>query len=934
MDTMVCCQLGWAGVFPFLPQGTFGLSNIAKHLLAGYDLEKETRKEFIGMKLEDGFSCQQIEYAVKDSLITHKLVWPIYKRLHNQGLWELWENVEKPLIEILVRTELKGVKINTKEVERLLLVKEAELADTYARILSHIATIPAHKVPKFPKGIFNPGSSQQNVSILSAVGIKVLDTKASTLETTLANHPIDLLVDIIKWKKTKTIISKFLTKWLEEHIDPKTSCIYTSFGTCSTETGRMSCKEPNLQQVPKELRSMIVARENHQILSLDFSQFEFRAAAAATEEEYLVEAFVERARLLPQIKSLALSYGYDDPDAFEKAITKSLVTVASTEGKLMDSFIATDIHRRNAALILGKDITQITSKDRSIGKCTSLDSYVHTNKGIFTLRELLPKKLTKDTYYDLKGIKVLTDTGYESAPTLYYYGKSPALRITTLSGRSLVCTGVHRFRTLDKQGKYVWIKADKLKVGHSVLAKFDAPYSGKLTKFPLEMKTLEQYVAFAELIGLTLLEGTINKDTIVYPGARDARVRDLLTRTGYTKTKINGPTKMNNTITVFRADIAKWLGTTSSIPKSFLHDCEERAIVGLLRGLASTNNLGISFDTLPMNILHTIQNLLLRLGINAYLIPEKHCAKGVPSLFLYDYNQKLLNYLFGNESIKPVMNEIHALKYSGSTRTHMKLVEAGFFGWPAHEKLIDAQRLLVEEALTEEERSTIQFLIDNNLRKETIVSITPVAECEVGDFTVPSTSTVVYEGFVTHNTLGYAVLYGAGASRVQESLAKEGFYHSIKECKAFLDDFFRYLPKVEYFIKETHAKVLSPGYITTCMGRKRFFKLPYAYQTRKYATESEAAFREATNFCFQGANADATKKAMILIDMAFREYPEAVRPTLLLSVHDEIVSEVHNSNVEEVAQLSEKIMIECGQEALEYKIPIECSRAIAPHWSK
>ena len=109
MDTMVCTQLGWPGVFPSMPQGTFGLGNIAKNLLSGYKLEKETRKEFIGMTLEKGFTRRQIEYAVKDSLITHKLVAPISVRLKNQGLWEMWETID------VVQTTW-NIKINWKKV--------------------------------------------------------------------------------------------------------------------------------------------------------------------------------------------------------------------------------------------------------------------------------------------------------------------------------------------------------------------------------------------------------------------------------------------------------------------------------------------------------------------------------------------------------------------------------------------------------------------------------------------------------------------------------------------------------------------------------------------------------------------------------------------------------------------------------------------------
>lgn len=936
LDTMVGAQLGWAGVFPQMPQGTFGLGNIARHLLNGYELEKETRKEFIGMTLADGFSRRQIEYAVKDSLITHKLVLPIFTRLRNQGLWDIWEEIEKPLIEVLVRTELKGVKVNTEEVERLLGEKEKELSEIYDEIKKQIALIPPQDLPKFPKDVFNPGSSQQIVNLLNAIGIKVLNTEKSTLQTAQANTPQPLLEGIIKWRKTKGIISKFLTKWLTEHIDPKTSCIYTSFNTYGAETGRLSCKEPNMQQIPGDLRSMIVARENYKILSMDYSQFEFRAAAAITEEEYLVKAFADRAELLPQVKELALKYDYLDPDAFAKAVTKQKVSITAQEHHLVHNFALTDIHRRNAALILGKDVSDITDKERSVGKCVSLDTTVYTNKGLYTLRELLPKKLKKDTYYDLKGVKVLTDVGYRTAPTIYYNGKSPAITLITTSGRSITCTKTHRFRTVDKNGKYVWVKADKLKVGSDVFIKMDAPYEGKLGKLPLDFTTKEQLIALAELTGLIISQGTLNETHFTLPGRFSDKVVNLLTSMGYIgtkKTKINGPTKKDDNLYIYRADISKWIGNLNAIPSYFLHDCDEQIIISLLKGLATPCNLGWKFSYSDWNILTPIYNLLTRLGVAGKIMGPNLTVYGCWTILCNGYNQELLKYYF-NGGEKPTMSELRKLKLAGSSKMHEKLVEGDFWLKPDTPKITPDEWKLIEETLTAQELETAKFLMENNIKRESISYISNAKDCEVADLTVPDNSTVVYEGFITHNTLGYAVLYGAGANRVQESLAKEGFYHSLAECKDFLEEFFLKLPKVEQFIQETHSKVLNPGCISTIMGRKRFFELPPMYLTRRYAMEKEAAFREATNFCFQGANADATKKSMVLMDIVFRKYPEQVRPVLLLTVHDEIVSEVHDSNFDEVARIGNKIMVECGLESIQYKVPIEVSQVFGETWSK
>ncbi len=922
MDTMVGSQLGWAGSFPKMMVGTFGLSNIAKQLLNGYVLEKDTRNEFIGMKLEDGFSKKQIEYAVKDSLITHKLVWPITKRLHNQGLWDIWEEIERPLIEILVRSEVKGVTVNVEEVERLLTEKERELSLIYDNIREEVEKIPASKLPIFPKGSFNPGSSQQIVNVLGAIGIKVLNTEKSTLQTTQATAQHPLLENIIKWRTTKSIISKFLTKWLEEHIDPATNCIYTSFNTYGAETGRLSCKEPNMQQIPGDLRSMIVARKGWKILSMDYSQFEFRAAAAITEEEYLMEAFIERQRLLPDVRILATQNGFIDPDAFVKAASKDKTKfrLTQSEENLIHNFAMTDIHRRNAALILGKDVSDVTSTERSVGKCVALDTYVHTNKGIMRLRDLLPKKVKKDTYYDLKGVKILTDEGYKDAPTVYYNGKSKVLKITTKTGRSIVCTPTHRFRTIDKAGAYVWRTANKLKVGSDVFLKLGGSFTkGEKSVFDMNITSDLMY-----LLGL-LARVSLIDEIVTVPEEFEEEVITLIRKIPeLEKVKILKANKREDAriySTELKLAVAQ---VKKELPSEMLRMSQEHT-VAFLKGLASKGTLGFQFAYESTMLLKQLQNLLLNLKVNTYISIKT--VLGIPTLHCQgEFQDRLVAHLKGEKIDKkaPYMNGINAYKLYASRNVHAKVYDS---------EITDSCEN-IESCMTEKEWDTTKFLMNNELLRDEIVAITEVNDCEVGDVTVPDNSTVVYEGFVTHNTLGYAVLYGAGAPRVQESLAKEGFYHDMAECARFLEDFFLELPKIKLFIDETHAKVIDPGYITTIMGRKRFFELPPRYLTRRYEQELQAAYREATNFCFQGANADATKKAMVQMDKVFQKFPEDVRPILLLTVHDEIVIEAHETNCEEVAKIGEKIMVEAGMESVNWKVPIEVSRTMGDTWNK
>jgi DNA polymerase I-like protein with 3'-5' exonuclease and polymerase domains len=536
-DTMVAAQLGWAGGFPGPQSNKFGLLNLAKQLLEGLVLEKETRNEFIGRKISDGFTQKQIEYAVKDSIITHKLVFPIMKRLYNENLWEVWEELEKPLISIFAKIQLRGIKVNVKEIEKLLALKEKQLFDIYTKIIAELAKIPDIEKLKFTKGTFNPGSSPQIISVLDLLNIKLKDTTKETMLSAKAVHSDPILGLIIEHRKIKSEISKFLNKWLEVHVDPDTECIYANFNTNRAESGRMcvdsstlietsngpikiidiipghdealthqnrykpisnliykgkeemfevelengnkiictkehrffsyyvwvslsklsigsslniidskelhskiksikslgvrdvwditvqddhsyiahgfinhnSGSDPNLQQVPPDLRSMFIARPGYKILSLDYSAFEMRAAAGLTEEKYLLDSFSDRARLLKEIKPLAQSLGQDI-----ETWTKD--QISNTKNTYYDMAIAlemTDVHRRNGSLIFDIPIENVDSKIRTVSK--TLGYTMLYGGGPNRIREALAEK---DYFYSLAQCQQFQEDFFNKLPKI------------------------------------------------------------------------------------------------------------------------------------------------------------------------------------------------------------------------------------------------------------------------------------------------------------------------------------------------------------------------------------------------------------------------------------------------------------------------------------------------------------------------------------
>lgn len=249
-DTMVAAQMGWAGAFPAYGSFTpYSLGNLCKVLLNGISMDKKVRMEFVGMDPNKEFTQEQIEYAVIDALLTHRLVYIIKKRLHNCGLIKNWEEIELPLINHWAQSEMRGVFIDINKLSDLLDEKERELNVIYKTILNELAKLP--KLPKYPKDIFNPNSTKQIVDTMQELGVHLPNCQEDTLSKIAAESGNTLLQSIIEHRKTKSVLSKFLVQWLERHIDMNTKTIHTNFNVYGAETGRFCVSKDTLVRTNK-----------------------------------------------------------------------------------------------------------------------------------------------------------------------------------------------------------------------------------------------------------------------------------------------------------------------------------------------------------------------------------------------------------------------------------------------------------------------------------------------------------------------------------------------------------------------------------------------------------------------------------------------------------------------------------------------------------
>jgi DNA polymerase-1 len=166
-------------------------------------------------------------------------------------------------------------------------------------------------------------------------------------------------------------------------------------------------------------------------------------------------------------------------------------------------------------------------------------------------------------------------------------------------------------------------------------------------------------------------------------------------------------------------------------------------------------------------------------------------------------------------------------------------------------------------------------------------------------------------------TVNFATIYGIGPLALSQQLGT-----SVAEAKTFIENYFARLPDVRRYLDEQIEKARKLGYVETLSGRRRYIPEVHAknWNIRQFGE------RAATNAPVQGTAADIIKIAMIRIHKAFAE--RGSRARMLLQVHDELVFEVPEVEVEETTALVRSIM----ENAFPLDVPLEVATGVGATW--
>lgn len=233
---------------------------------------------------------QVADYASSNISSIRGLKDSLERELHGQGLWQLFSEMEMPLIPVLADMESNGIALDTGLLRKMSL----ELGKEMIKLELEIYNSVGHQ--------FNVNSPRQLGNVLfEELGLprshktkSGYSTGAPVLEALRGVHPV--IEPVLEYRQLAKLKSTYVDA-LPALINPRTGRVHTTFNQAGTTTGRLSSSEPNLQNIPirgklgNKIRQAIIAPPGAYLLSADYSQIDLRALAHLSQDVGLISAF-------------------------------------------------------------------------------------------------------------------------------------------------------------------------------------------------------------------------------------------------------------------------------------------------------------------------------------------------------------------------------------------------------------------------------------------------------------------------------------------------------------------------------------------------------------------------------------------------------------------------------------------------------------------
>ncbi|MEA3497538.1 MAG: DNA polymerase I [Campylobacterota bacterium] len=272
-----------------------GMDKLAVRLLNGYetipfkDVVKKG-EDFSNVSLED--ACK---YAGEDAFITFKLyhkILELFKDGDEEYLMQIAKTVEFPFVTVLDNMEKKGIKVDVEFLETLKTKSKEHL------------NILTDEIYQLSGEKFNINSPKQLGAILfetlNLTASKKTKTGYSTNESVLVKikDEHEVVPKILEYREAFKLHSTYIEPLLELGLKADDNKIHTSFLQTGTATGRLSSKNPNLQNIPvrtesgRAIRKAFIASDGYKLVGIDYSQIELRLLAHYSKDPALLDAFI------------------------------------------------------------------------------------------------------------------------------------------------------------------------------------------------------------------------------------------------------------------------------------------------------------------------------------------------------------------------------------------------------------------------------------------------------------------------------------------------------------------------------------------------------------------------------------------------------------------------------------------------------------------
>ncbi len=278
-DTMLASQIISSGI-----RQTHNLKDVAFRYIQE-ELDKSEQRSDWSADLTDS----QLEYAMKDVLVLLPLRETLRQIIIDNKLVKV-AKLEFDCCIAVSNLELNGCLLDQEKWLKIQESLEGKHKELTLEIQKELAK-SSNQISMFEDfNSININSSSQLTEAFNNMGLKIKDTSEATLQQNKNEHQI--IIKILEYRSIQKAISSY-GKNILEHINPITNRIHADFNQLRADTGRFSCSNPNLQQIPAsiEYRSCFIADKGNKMIIADYSQVELRILAELSNDAEFIKAF-------------------------------------------------------------------------------------------------------------------------------------------------------------------------------------------------------------------------------------------------------------------------------------------------------------------------------------------------------------------------------------------------------------------------------------------------------------------------------------------------------------------------------------------------------------------------------------------------------------------------------------------------------------------